>query len=327
MAKMAAEGHRVVLVTATRGELGEVPDGLLAPGETLARAARHRAGRGLCAVLGRGPPRVSRLPGLGDGRLSPPTTTRPASGRPTSTRRRHAWPPSSTKRTPRSSPPTTRTAGTAIPTTSRCTASGCAPPSEPRTARVFMATMNRDHLLSLADRARRVRSGHARRATGHDRHHGRARRAHHHRRGRERLPGPQTPAPWRCTPVRSPTPRSSSPCRPKRSRRCGAPSGTSASAPRAGPESRTRLLARAMTPAATGRTTTSRPSSSGEKEPCSPSSAICAAGVDRKLEHLSDDDARRGSWRRSTTLLGLVKHLASVEVYWAPTTLRRRRRR
>jgi LmbE family N-acetylglucosaminyl deacetylase len=36
MAKMAAEGHRVVLVTATRGELGEVPDGLLAPGETLA---------------------------------------------------------------------------------------------------------------------------------------------------------------------------------------------------------------------------------------------------------------------------------------------------
>jgi len=35
MASLAAEGHRVVLVTATRGELGEVPDGLLAPGETL----------------------------------------------------------------------------------------------------------------------------------------------------------------------------------------------------------------------------------------------------------------------------------------------------
>ncbi len=35
MAALAAEGHRVVLVTATRGELGEVPDGLLAPGETL----------------------------------------------------------------------------------------------------------------------------------------------------------------------------------------------------------------------------------------------------------------------------------------------------
>ena len=36
MARLAAEGHRVVLVTATDGALGEVPDGLLAPGETLA---------------------------------------------------------------------------------------------------------------------------------------------------------------------------------------------------------------------------------------------------------------------------------------------------
>ena len=36
MAKMASEGHRVILVTATRGELGEVPPGILAEGETLA---------------------------------------------------------------------------------------------------------------------------------------------------------------------------------------------------------------------------------------------------------------------------------------------------
>ncbi len=35
MASLAAAGHRVVLVTATGGELGEVPDGLLRPGETL----------------------------------------------------------------------------------------------------------------------------------------------------------------------------------------------------------------------------------------------------------------------------------------------------
>ena len=35
MASLAAGGHRVVLVTATRGELGEVPDGLLRPGESL----------------------------------------------------------------------------------------------------------------------------------------------------------------------------------------------------------------------------------------------------------------------------------------------------
>jgi LmbE family N-acetylglucosaminyl deacetylase len=35
MASLAAEGHRVVLVTATRGELGEVAEGYLDPGETL----------------------------------------------------------------------------------------------------------------------------------------------------------------------------------------------------------------------------------------------------------------------------------------------------
>jgi N-acetyl-1-D-myo-inositol-2-amino-2-deoxy-alpha-D-glucopyranoside deacetylase len=35
MAKAAAEGHRVVLVTATRGEHGEVADGFLDPGEEL----------------------------------------------------------------------------------------------------------------------------------------------------------------------------------------------------------------------------------------------------------------------------------------------------
>ena len=35
MASLAAEGHRVVLVTATRGELGEVADGFLEAGESL----------------------------------------------------------------------------------------------------------------------------------------------------------------------------------------------------------------------------------------------------------------------------------------------------
>jgi len=35
MAKLAAAGHRVVLVVATRGENGEVADGFLAPGEAL----------------------------------------------------------------------------------------------------------------------------------------------------------------------------------------------------------------------------------------------------------------------------------------------------
>jgi len=36
MARAAAEGHRVVLVLATRGELGEVSEGVLHDGEALA---------------------------------------------------------------------------------------------------------------------------------------------------------------------------------------------------------------------------------------------------------------------------------------------------
>ncbi|HEX3840896.1 MAG TPA: PIG-L family deacetylase [Acidimicrobiales bacterium] len=36
MAGLAAEGHRVVLVTATAGELGEIPEGMLKDGESLA---------------------------------------------------------------------------------------------------------------------------------------------------------------------------------------------------------------------------------------------------------------------------------------------------
>lgn len=50
MAKAAAEGHRVVLVVATRGEHGEFPDGFLDDGETLG----DRRGRELeesCRVL------------------------------------------------------------------------------------------------------------------------------------------------------------------------------------------------------------------------------------------------------------------------------------
>jgi len=51
MAALAAEGHRVVLVTATRGELGEVPEGFLASGETLA-ARREAEQAEACRVLG-----------------------------------------------------------------------------------------------------------------------------------------------------------------------------------------------------------------------------------------------------------------------------------
>ena len=43
MARAAAEGHRVVLVFATRGDVGEVDDGVLDPDEAL---AERREGRG-----------------------------------------------------------------------------------------------------------------------------------------------------------------------------------------------------------------------------------------------------------------------------------------
>lgn len=50
MARAAAEGHRVVLVVATNGEWGEVPDDL-APGETLADRRRAETERS-AAILG-----------------------------------------------------------------------------------------------------------------------------------------------------------------------------------------------------------------------------------------------------------------------------------
>jgi LmbE family N-acetylglucosaminyl deacetylase len=51
MAKVAADGHRVVLVVATRGELGEVPDGFLDPGEPLG-LRRIKETMGSAEVLG-----------------------------------------------------------------------------------------------------------------------------------------------------------------------------------------------------------------------------------------------------------------------------------
>jgi LmbE family N-acetylglucosaminyl deacetylase len=61
MAKLSAEGHRVVLVTATDGAEGEVPDGFLDPGEDLA-SHRRRELELSCEALG-----VARLEMLGYG--------------------------------------------------------------------------------------------------------------------------------------------------------------------------------------------------------------------------------------------------------------------
>src|SRR5579864_885237 len=76
MARMAAEGHRVVLVTATRGELGETPEGLLDPGESLV----DRRGLELseaCRILG--VDRQEFLDYLDSGMAGEPSNDRPGS--------------------------------------------------------------------------------------------------------------------------------------------------------------------------------------------------------------------------------------------------------
>src|SRR4029453_9575736 len=61
LAKAVDEGHRVVIVYATDGDHGEVPDGLLAEGETLVERRRAEAERS-AEALG-----TARLVWLGDG--------------------------------------------------------------------------------------------------------------------------------------------------------------------------------------------------------------------------------------------------------------------
>ena len=74
MARAKAEGHRVVLVVATRGELGEIRAGVLTDGEALGerRVAETKVGAGILGV-----DRVEFLGYVDSGwRVSPPTTRR-----------------------------------------------------------------------------------------------------------------------------------------------------------------------------------------------------------------------------------------------------------
>jgi LmbE family N-acetylglucosaminyl deacetylase len=74
MARASAAGDRVVLVVATRGEVGEVDDGFLDPGESLADR-RVRESEASCAILG-----VARLEFLGyrdSGMMGEPTNDEP----------------------------------------------------------------------------------------------------------------------------------------------------------------------------------------------------------------------------------------------------------
>jgi hypothetical protein len=55
---------------------------------------------------------------------------------------------------------------------------------------------------------------------------------------------------------------------------------------------------------------------SGEKDTLLAFLGYLRASVDRKIEGVSDDAARRPLVASGTSLLGIVKHLAFVEVYW-----------
>jgi LmbE family N-acetylglucosaminyl deacetylase len=76
MAALSDAGHRVVLVTATRGELGEIPEGLLAEGETLADHRRAELTEA-CRVLGVA--RQTYLDYLDSGMAGEATNDRPGS--------------------------------------------------------------------------------------------------------------------------------------------------------------------------------------------------------------------------------------------------------
>ena len=151
MARMAAEGHRVVLVTATRGELGEVPDGVLAPGESLAerRAVELAAA---CAVLG-----VARHEYLGyrdSGMAGEATNDDPGS----------FWQADIDEAAARLAAllddehadvfvTYDENGGYGHPDHIQVHRVGLRGAELAGTARVFMATINRDYLLSLAERA------------------------------------------------------------------------------------------------------------------------------------------------------------------------------
>ena len=75
LAKAVHDGHRVVVVYATRGEVGEVPDGLLEPGETLVERRMAEAMRSAEAL---GVHRVAWLGYRDSGMMGAPDNDDPA---------------------------------------------------------------------------------------------------------------------------------------------------------------------------------------------------------------------------------------------------------
>jgi LmbE family N-acetylglucosaminyl deacetylase len=76
LAKAVDDGHRVVIVYATGGELGSVPDGLLAPGETL---AQRRVAEAEASAVATGAHRLVWLGYRDSGMDGEPTNADPAS--------------------------------------------------------------------------------------------------------------------------------------------------------------------------------------------------------------------------------------------------------
>ena len=100
MRKAADQGHRVVLVVATRGELGEVEDGFLGQDEPL---WERRVTETLASAEILGAQRTEFLGYLDSGMMGEPTNEHPdRSGRPRSRRPPSGWRSSCGKRTPRS---------------------------------------------------------------------------------------------------------------------------------------------------------------------------------------------------------------------------------
>ena len=143
LARAADEGHRVVLVVATKGEHGEVDDGFLDDGESLAER-RVRETQDAARILG-----VARVEFLGytDSGMAGHrrrTTSPDRSGPPTSTRPRRGSPRSSARRTPRCSPCTTTTANYDHPDHIQVHRVGIRAAELAATPRVYEATVNRD---------------------------------------------------------------------------------------------------------------------------------------------------------------------------------------
>ena len=151
MAKLADAGHRVVLVTATRGELGETPDGFLGAGESLTdrRVAELAAA---CEVLG-----VSRHEFLGyhdSGMAGEPTNDDPTC----------FWQADVEEAAERLEAILRaedaevlvfydENGGYGHPDHIQVHRVGRRAAERAGTARAYMATVNRDYLLSLADRS------------------------------------------------------------------------------------------------------------------------------------------------------------------------------